>query len=61
MAERSSSAYEHSLGLTIHCEKCGGYAFLSKCIHDAFKRDGSELWTYECADCGHQSERRVKM
>jgi uncharacterized Zn finger protein len=59
MEVRPSSAAENLLGLTIRCEKCGGYAFLVKCVLDA--REGSETWTYECADCGHKSERSVKM
>jgi DNA-directed RNA polymerase subunit RPC12/RpoP len=58
MEMRTSSAAENLLGLTIRCEKCGGYAFLVKCILDA--RERSEIWTYECADCGHKSERSVK-
>ena len=65
MAVRTSSATNDLLGLTIRCEKCGGYAFLVKCVLDAFERDGSEkgseIWTYECADCGYKSERSVKM
>ena len=60
MPERRSNAAERPLGLTIRCEKCGGYAFLASCTHDAFKRDGSEMWTYECIDCEHKSERSVK-
>jgi hypothetical protein len=61
VAERSSSAGEYSFGLTIRCEKCGGYAFLAKCVDDARKPNGSEIWTYECVDCGHKSEKTVKM
>jgi len=59
MAVRTSSAAENLLGLTIRCEKCEGYAFLVKCVLDA--RERSEIWTYECADCGRKSERSVKM
>jgi ribosomal protein L37E len=62
---RTSSAANNSLGLTIRCEKCGGYAFLVKWVLDAFKpegsENGSEIWTYECADCGYKSERFVKI
>jgi ribosomal protein L37E len=62
---RTSSAANNLLGLTIRCEKCGGYAFLVKWILDPFKRErsenGSEIWTYECADCGYKTERSVKM
>ena len=36
MAVRTSSAAENLLGLTIRCEKCGGYAFLVKCVLDAY-------------------------
>lgn len=61
MDEMRARIFEHPTGLTIRCEKCGGYAFLANCIHDAFGRDGSEVWTYECVDCGHPSERSVKM
>ena len=41
---------ESTLGLTVRCEECGGYAFLSRCAPEAFKREGSEIWTYECVD-----------
>jgi ribosomal protein L37E len=58
---RTSSAANNSLGLTIRCEKCGGYAFLVKWVLDALKPEGSEIWTYECADCGYKSERLVKI
>jgi ribosomal protein L37E len=65
MAVRTSSAANNSLELTIRCEKCGGYAFLVKCVLYAFKRDesenGSEILTYECADCGYKTERSMKM
>jgi DNA-directed RNA polymerase subunit RPC12/RpoP len=59
METRTSSAAENLLGLTIRCEKCGGYAFLVKCVLDL--HEGFEIWTYECADCGRKSERSVKM
>jgi ribosomal protein L37E len=58
MAVRTSSAAENLVGLTTRCEKCGGYAYLVKCVPDV--REGSEIWTYECTDCGHKSERSVK-
>jgi ribosomal protein L37E len=65
MAVRTSSAAIDLLGPTIRCVKCGGYAFLVKCVLDPFQRDGfdngSEIWTYECADCGYKSERFVKI
>lgn len=48
---------EQLLAFTTHCEKCGDYAFLARCEPDAFKRDGTEIWTYECIDCGHQMQR----
>jgi DNA-directed RNA polymerase subunit RPC12/RpoP len=59
MPLRTSNAAENLLGLTIRCQKCGGYAFLVKCVLDL--REGFEIWTYECADCGRKSERSVKM
>jgi DNA-directed RNA polymerase subunit RPC12/RpoP len=59
MAVRTPSATANLLGLTIRCEKCGGYAFLVKCVLDV--REGSEIWTYECSDCRRKSERSVKM
>ena len=43
--------------LTARCEKCGGYAFLARCVPDAMKRDGTEIWTYECCDCEHTMRR----
>jgi transcription elongation factor Elf1 len=48
------------MSLSFHnpCHRCG-YAYLVKCVLDA--REGSEIWTYECADCGRKSERSVKM
>jgi hypothetical protein len=59
MRERSV-AEQHSrqmLALTARCDKCGGYAFLARCTPNAFKRDGSEIWTYECVNCEHQMQR----
>jgi hypothetical protein len=58
MAVRTSSATANLLGLTIRCEKSGGYAFLVKCVLDA--REGSEIWTYGGANCGHKSERSTE-
>ena len=45
------------LAFTSRCEKCEGYAFLTRSLPDAFKRDGSEIWTFECVDCGHAMQR----
>jgi Zn ribbon nucleic-acid-binding protein len=42
---------------TARCEKCGGYAFLGRSAYDAFRRDGSEVRTYECVDCEHKMQR----
>ena len=47
------STVREQLTLTARCEKCGGYAFLARCVPDAMKRDGTEIWTYECCDCGN--------
>jgi hypothetical protein len=55
-----SASKESTLALTVRCEQCGGYAFLSRCVPDAFKRAGIEVWTYECVDCEHKTRRRVK-
>jgi hypothetical protein len=57
VGERRTIPPSRMLALTARCEKCDGYAFLSRCAPDAFKRDGSEIWTYECCDCGHQMQR----
>jgi hypothetical protein len=43
--------------LTARCDKCDGYAFLAHCMPDASKRDGTEIWTYERCDRGHQMQR----
>lgn len=51
------STVREQLTLTARCEKCGGYAFLARCVPDAMKRDGTEIWTYECCDCEHKMER----
>jgi hypothetical protein len=49
-----------SLALSARCD-CGGYGFLSRSAPDAFKRDGSEIWTYECVDCGKQIQRQSNL
>jgi DNA-directed RNA polymerase subunit RPC12/RpoP len=59
MAMRTSSANENLLGMTIRCEKCGGYAFLVRCVLDA--RERSEMWIYEGADCGRKFVRSMTM
>ena len=51
---------EQLLAFTACCEKCGDYAFLARCEPDAFKRDGTEIWTYECVDSGRQMQRLKK-
>jgi hypothetical protein len=57
MGQRRTISSEQVFALTARCEACGGYAFLSRCNPDAFRRDGSEIWTYECCECGHQMQR----
>jgi hypothetical protein len=57
MAEQHFTSKQRMLALTARCDKCGGYAFLARCSPNAFKRDGSEIWTYECVDCEHQMQR----
>jgi hypothetical protein len=47
------------LALTTCCENCDGYAFLARCVPDAFKRDDSEIWTYECVDCDNKMQRSM--
>jgi hypothetical protein len=61
VAERRFTPQEEIFALTARCEKCGGYAFLARTAPDAFKRDGSEIWTYECVDCDHRMQRKMKM
>jgi DNA-directed RNA polymerase subunit RPC12/RpoP len=43
----------------ITCPKCGGRAPLIRMSPDAFTRGQMEIWTYECAACGHKVEKRV--
>jgi hypothetical protein len=61
MPKRPATRAAQALAFTARCEKCGGYSFISRTVHDAFKRDGSEIWTYECVDCGHRMQRSVKL
>ena len=61
VAERRFTPQEEIFALTARCEKCGGYAFLARYAPDAFKRDGTEIWTYECVDCDQQMQRKVKV
>jgi DNA-directed RNA polymerase subunit RPC12/RpoP len=60
VGERRSIPKEQMFALTARCEECGGYAFLSRRALDAFKRDGSEIWTYECADCGRAMQKPAR-
>ena len=53
------STVKEQFSLTARCEQCGGYAFLARCVPDATKRDGAEIWTYECCDCEHKMQRRA--
>jgi len=45
----------------ITCEECGGTALLRRRTIDAFKRDGSETWTFECVDCSYQMQKSKKV
>jgi hypothetical protein len=59
VAERPNSSIKQLIALTAACDKCGGYAFLARCVPDHFKRDGSEIWSYECVDCNNKMQRSV--
>jgi Zn ribbon nucleic-acid-binding protein len=41
----------------ITCEACGGTALLKRRTIDAFRRNGSEIWTFECVDCMYHMQR----
>jgi hypothetical protein len=41
----------------ITCEECGGTALLKRRTIDAFRRNGSEIWTFECVDCMYHMQR----
>jgi hypothetical protein len=43
----------------IRCDKCGGRAHLIRRTPNASKRDGSEIWTFEC-ECGKQIQQKDK-
>jgi hypothetical protein len=45
----------------IICEACDGTALLRRRTIDAFKRDGSETWTFECVDCSYQMQQPRKV
>jgi hypothetical protein len=60
VAERRLTYAEQAFALSGRCEKCGCYAFVTRCGQDAFKHDGTEIWTYECVDCDHKMRRTVK-
>jgi Zn ribbon nucleic-acid-binding protein len=45
----------------ITCEACDGTALLRRRTIDAFRRDGSETWTFECVDCGYQMQQSRKV
>jgi hypothetical protein len=59
VAEPPTAPIQQFLALTASCDKCGGYAFLARCVPDPFKRNGSEIWTYECVDCDNKMQRSV--
>jgi DNA-directed RNA polymerase subunit RPC12/RpoP len=42
------------------CPECGGRAPLIRMSPDAFTRGKTEIWTYECAACGHKVEKTVE-
>ena len=39
------------------CEECGGTALLKRRTIDAFNRNGSEVWIFECVDCLYHMQR----
>ena len=43
----------------IHCPKCDERAYIIQRVRDALKRDGSEVWTFQCVN-GHNTEKRGK-
>jgi len=40
----------------IHCPQCDERAYIIRRTTDAFKRDGSEVWTFQCVN-GHNTEK----
>jgi DNA-directed RNA polymerase subunit RPC12/RpoP len=44
----------------IRCDKCGSRAHFIRRTPDAFERDGSETWTFEC-ECGEQVQQTQAM
>ena len=40
----------------IQCPKCGERAYIIRRILDDLKRDGSEVWTFQCVN-GHDTEK----
>jgi DNA-directed RNA polymerase subunit RPC12/RpoP len=42
------------------CPECGGRAPLIRMSPDSFTRGKTEIWTYECAACGHKVEKTVE-
>ena len=43
----------------IHCPKCDERAYIIRRILDDLKRDGSEVWTFQCVN-GHNTEKNGK-
>jgi DNA-directed RNA polymerase subunit RPC12/RpoP len=43
----------------IVCTECGGKAPLIRMTPDAFTRGKTEVWTFECAACGHKTEKTI--
>jgi DNA-directed RNA polymerase subunit RPC12/RpoP len=43
----------------IRCPQCGKRAYIIQRVPDADKRDGSEVWTFQCVN-GHNTEQSGK-
>jgi hypothetical protein len=40
----------------IHCPQCDERAYIIRRTTDGFKRDGSEVWTFQCVN-SHNTEK----
>jgi len=40
----------------IHCPQCGERAYIIRRTMDDFRRDGSEVWLFQCVN-GHNTEK----
>ena len=54
MAAQSHVTHTHKIG-PIHCPICNLMARIMRRTMDNFKRDGTEVWSYQCND-GHITE-----